>query len=222
MRNTKINLPKQRELIRRRGDWVVHYLGMKCPCSTNGDANRAQVSCPACGGTGWLYREPMEIRGVIVGIQGQKDLAETGIARPGDCVFIPDLTARQPGDYDLIKFTWAQGEPWEGELIRRGAGATDELYYEAAEILACVTVDVATGATASYKPDLDFTIDGRSITWLAGRPQPAAGNLYSVKYNAFFEWVCFVPPGIRFERGDYLGERVLLRRRHLVFPREVA
>ncbi|MHB1418286.1 MAG: hypothetical protein ACYCX4_01675 [Bacillota bacterium] len=214
--NTRLNTPKHNDFIRRRGEWVIWQPAVKCPCGSSPD--RANINCPVCGGLGVFHREGKEIRGLVTGVEQEKKLLEAGIAIPGDMIFSQEVGGVKLSDYDMIKLTWKDGIPFEGQIVSRATGsATDTLYYEAKDISQCLAINETTGEITDYILDTDFSVSGKTITWLTGGKKPANGAKYSIKYSAVFEWLVFLPPFPRVERGTDIGQKVLLRKRHIVF-----
>ncbi|KIL42067.1 hypothetical protein SD70_02470 [Gordoniibacillus kamchatkensis] len=223
-----LNISAQREFIMKHGEKVHYYTGMKCTCASSVqptgsnlyDPNRANVSCAACKGIGWVWLDGGKIIGVVENINQHKDLLNSGIAAPGDLVFSPDLRVTL-SDYDKIQLTWPQGIPFECELISRGSGASDSTLYGVMNVMQCIAVDPASGTVTAYNSGVDFVYDkntpANQITW-QGAHVPAAGVVYSLKYQALVDWIVFTPPQPRRERGTNLGQRVILRKRHIVFP----
>lgn len=70
-----------------------------------------------------------------------------------------------------------------------------------------------------YVEGEDFTIDERILTWVAGKKQPPAEGIYSIKYTAKFAWVAYNSQQDRADAEDDIGSRVFLRLRHLVMNR---
>ncbi len=139
-----------------------------------------------------------------------------GIVSLGDLVFSPQIGTTL-SDYDKVQLTWVEGIPYEGELLIRGTSATDTTLYgiEAVPLDGCITVDPTTGTVTKYTPGVDFTFSSNVITWATNAP--AAGSIYSLKYAALVDWIVLAPPQPRRERGTSLGQRVILRKKHIVF-----
>lgn len=224
---TGFNTAAMSDFIRRRGERLKYYSGLKCTCTSSilmtgtsyQDPSRANPNCMACKGLGWIWIEAGEILGLITSISQHKELLDAGIAAPGDLVLSPDLRYTL-SDYDMIKFRWPEGIPYEGELLTRGALTdTDNTMYGVMEVIQCIVVDPTTGNVKSYKPDVDFTYNkkepARAVTWI-GSNTPEEGTVYSLKYSALVEWICFAPPQPRRERGTNLGQKVIMRKKHLV------
>lgn len=218
--NSQLNTSLQNDLIRRHGEWLDYRMAMKCSCSVlptgayRPDANRANPNCKMCKGLGILWHPKKTILGVVMTITQQKDLLDAGIATPGDLILLPDLRYTV-SDYDKIVVEWKEGIPYEGELLTRsGTGSVDTVNYEIADVVSCVQVDPETGDMTTYTPDVDFTFSGRTITWIQNAP--AASSFYSIKYSAVVEWICFAPPQPRVERSTNLGQRVVMRKKHLI------
>ncbi len=220
--NSRFDTAAEMDFIRRHGEWVNYFIGLKCTNvliqtgSNLADANRANPSCPACHGLGWVWQEQPQIFGLVSGITQHKDLMMAGILAPGDLVFSPDLRYIL-SDYDKIQLSWPQGVPYEGELIFRGSGATDATMYGILEVVkdGCISVNPTTAVITNYILGTDFTVSGQTVTWL-GVNQPAAGAVYSLKYKALIDWIVLVPPEPRRERDTNLGQRVILRKKHVV------
>jgi hypothetical protein len=227
------------EFIQRRGDDVIHETGVSCPCRAsdpygstilqgNKPATQRRLDCSQCGGVGWLYRDAKILKGLVVGVEAGKNrqLLEMGYAVPGDCTFSPSLNADQLLDFDRITFLYSIPVN-DGQVILRNAAnlsdnamlqtgldvLEDRLWYEADCVFWCEDED-----GVLYTQDADFSIEGKTLTWNTRRP--ADGKFYTVKYNAFLEWIVYATPLTRFDRDRKLGQRVLLRKVHVAYQNE--
>jgi len=232
----------QEGLINNRGLQMLHEIGVACTCRVEDvyaglqdDAaqRRRDPFCDRCGNDGWLFRAPALLTGTITGIRFQKNIIDTGIAEPGDAVFSPQLSesdcssnmTRVIGANDKLTATWP--EPLnDGHVLIRGAGSLsrnegyrtslvdneDRLWYEPASAIWCEDE-----FDRVYKEGTDFELGpGRLIRWVGN--QPSVGTRFSIKYNAYFEWLVFRAPMERRDRdGKNLGELVYLRKRHIAF-----
>lgn len=199
-------------MVQQEGEIVRHSIGMKCWC--HGADGQPDPNCTDHENGGWVYVNERQIIGLVTAISYHKELMETGVFMPGDCVFSPlsdDLVA----EGDKITFTWplpfGQGDP-----LVRGTGAADTLYYEATKAIYCIDQD-----RVAYKEGRDFYFDGKQIVWAwDGKGEdgksPAAGKKYTVKYQGYLEWIAFVPPVTRISNGDDMGAKVMLRMKHMV------
>jgi hypothetical protein len=219
------NLAQQIDQIRQKGEWVNLFHGLKCPCSipqigvmSSPDPNRANPSCQACHGLGWVWIPAGQIQGLATNVSQHKELLQAGIATPGDMVFSPQI-GTVISDYDMIQLTWPDGIPFEGEAIKRSSGSTDTAFYSILSVPAgsCISVNPSTGVITQYQPGVDFSFVGNMITWGLSSNHPAAGSQYSIRYSALMDWICFVPPQPRRERGTDLGQYVVLRKKHAAF-----
>jgi len=126
----------------------------------------------------------------------------------------------------MITFTWSQPVP-DGQVLVRGAASTsdnlerktyledneDRLWYYAADSIWCEDEDGNV-----YEPGA-FILDGsKIIKWVGNSPRK--GKRYSIKYNAYLEWIVFQPPGMRRDRNRDLGARVLLKKSHTILTAE--
>ena len=85
----------------------------------------------------------------------------------------------------------------------------DRLWYHATSSIWCEDEEGNV-----YKSGGDFILDGsKVIKWQGSNPK--IGRKYTIKYNAYLEWVAFTPPDIRVDRNRDLGQRVILRKRHV-------
>lgn len=205
---------------RDHAETVQWYQAAQCPCmSGTGTDGQPNLNCAACGGLGYWYPNPAQTLAVILTeVKQAFQLTEEGWAMPGtDLIagFAP--AASLPAYGDLIWPTrWRQGEPFEGQRVVRGSGSTDALWYTATTVDYCATVDPTTGLATVYQPGVDFSVSGKTVTWLGTTNQPPAGSLYTIRYNAQFEWVVYQPPQVRLERATSLGPQAILRKRHVV------
>jgi len=161
------------------------------------------------------------VTGLVTSIRETKTQMEGGWMLPGDCILSVKPDVEVSGG-DLIIFTWAQPVP-DGQVVQRGAAVLndnavrkigleedeDRLWYNAVSSIHCEDED-----GNEYNSDADFVLDtSKIIKWLGDRP--AEGKNYTIKYNAYLEWIAFLPPEIRRDRGRDLGSRVGLRKRHI-------
>jgi hypothetical protein len=222
----QFSLPLQNDFVIRHGDKVAWRRANKCPCSSRNeaDANRARTNCPLCDGFGYMYDAPVLITGLVTGISFNKQLLDLGIVNPGDL-----LLGLAPGernlvtDFDIINLvSFGTGENYDGDTITRDPdGAPDELSYTPVNVLSCFSANGNDDGTdwtrTDYVQNVDFTLDGRDLTWLPGKG-PEKGSTFSIKYTARFDWEAYSSPSIRFEAGVNIGQRVLLRKRELPVP----
>lgn len=222
------------QLIVDRGDRVIHEKGISCPCRSqdaygstilreNKPSTQRKLDCQQCGGIGWLYRDAGLIKGLITSVESGRNrkLIEAGYAIPGDCVFSPSLKFGQVHDFDRITMLYA-APVGDGQVLLRNAArlaengllnlglsdAEDRLWYEADCVEWCEDEDGTV-----YTQSVDFRIDGKKIIWVGSKP--ADGKFYTIKYNAYLQWIIYATPLTRFDRDRKLGQRVLLRKVHV-------
>lgn len=232
----------QEGLVSNRGADMVHEIGVACPKCRTSDATASTIedgklstrspNCRNCGGDGMLFRSPLVVRGLAVGIRQQRNVHDIGEAQPGDMNF-----SIGPGFFDCgagsrrvsrdDKFTATWDQPLnEGQTIVRGAGKLadnprlvnnveedeDRLWYEPGQALWC---EDENGVV--YTQNTDFVLGpGRVIRWVGNKP--AIRTKYTLNYTAFLEWIVWQPPQERRDRDNRdLGPLVFLRRRHIAF-----
>lgn len=231
----------QRGLINDRGLEVIHEVGISCTCRVDdpyastlndGKDSRRDAFCERCGQDGFIYRSPRLITAMITGVKHQRNILDAGNYHPGDAQLstYPEDDGcgeanRRIGAFDKITATWPEPVD-DGHVIVRGAGANaalqgvntelesneDRLWYEPANSIWCEDEN-----DVVYEEDADFVLGpGKIIRWIGN--QPKEGIRYSIKYNAYFEWIVWQPPGERRDRNaDNLGELIYLRKRHVIF-----
>ena len=207
----------------RQGDTAYWYQAQICPCGSDpnapSDMSQSNISCQVCGGLGRFYpNAPTRIRGIVSNAIQDRQLLDTGFKLDAsDVVWSADPYSDGPlSAFDLLildgdPHTW----PFEGQVLVRGSGTTDMLFYNASELGDIYTVDPSTGTQTSYT-DAGATFSGKTINWSNATSQPSVGQFYSVKYRCQYEWVVYMPPMVRYEKTQSLGQKVVLRKRHIV------
>ncbi len=193
------------------------YKATACPCG-NSPTSPNSINCAACGGYGVLYPQPsLKVNVLVSGVDQNLDLMQYGLMEQGDMVVSPLPGSIHFEDFDLAILPFDAGIPTFSETFQRGAGPTDTATYRMINVDGAWTVDSVTGQSTMYRPGMDFSVNAKTLTWL-GPNQPAAGQLYSIRYSALFEWVAFNPPSPHYAFGQDLGQRVVLRKRHILLP----
>lgn len=234
--NVDWDFQKLEELIEARGEDVVAETAVACTCR-NGDqyastieqegkpASQRSLSCPQCYGDGFIYRNARIARGLVTSVNPGRDrrLLEIGYAVPGDAVFSPSLRAGLITDFDKITFQFS--EPLsEGQVIMRGAAHLEEnatfvtdlddnedrLWYEAGGSIWCEDSDGVV-----YTENVDYKFVAKKLVWIGNKPRD--GVLYTIKYLGYPEWICYATPMDRYDRNRNLGQRVLIRKKHVAF-----
>jgi hypothetical protein len=218
--NSGFSVAQQNRLFDSKGDYVTWFPGRKCSCTFDLDPNRPNPNCKACKGLGYVYLSSKKILGIVASVNSSKMLMDSGMVIPGDLVFSQQMMTPTPiTDNDMVRLTTGAW-PYEGELVVRDASTSDLLIYSAIKVIDVLQMDPITGTTTTYARTTDWThtTGSDTINWVTtGTPSsPAAGSTYSVKYDALFDWVCFTAPAQRFERGTPLGNRVFMRKKHIV------
>jgi hypothetical protein len=223
--NWSDNFRMQDGLISNRGQVLIHEIGISCTCRSGGIVKSTtsapnKFACSKCE-NGIMYRKPLQIMGLILGISTNRQLVETGFINPGDCVLSvsPNLKV-PPSDYDKITFTWAENIG-DGQVIVRGERHDaplaleeneDFLYYQGAEAIYCEDED-----GKEYFEGSDFYFEAKKIVW---NNPPELQKRYAIKYKAYLEWLISDSPMTRRDRDSDLGYRIVLRKKHLVNLRD--
>jgi len=232
--NIDWDFPKLQELIDARGDEVIVETGVACTCRRedvlasmvereNQPSSIRQLYCIKCQGDGYIYRNARCIKGLITSIEAgpARKLLESGYAVQGDAIFSPSLDIDPLSDFDKITFLH-DNTVGEGQVILRNAAnlgenatrttgvsrSEDRLWYQAACSYWC---EDENGVV--YSQDTDFILKDRLIRWIGNKP--ADGIFYTLKYSAYLEWIIYNTPLQRIDRDRSLGQRVLIRKKHV-------
>ena len=203
--------------VQEHGERVRYRQGMKCPCGLSEDPTRARPTCKVCQGRGFRYGPEKSMTALVTGIQTQKAWLATGMFLPSDLLIGFSPYERTPvSDWDIFRLPWSTGLAYEGDLRVRNPDPEepDFLSYEVQAVHGCFAIDPQDQVVAEYVLGTDFTITGRSLTWLPSKgPEPR--QKYSLKYHAIFDWVAFVSPMQRFDAHTDIGPRAMLRKYHM-------
>lgn len=226
------------EFVHDRGDTVIWETAIACASCRKGDPTSAfnernptevtnirDFNCSSCHGDGFLYRNAQQVVGLLTQVNsGQRQLIDSGLVFPGDCVFSPALDS--PNLEDMDKVTLCITDVLnEGQVIQRNAAklsyaafkpgtltaAEDRLWYAGD---GCV-VWCEDQNNVVYDVGVDFVVDDNVVRWL-GR-KPADGVFYTIKYHYYPEWIVYASPLQRVDRGRDLKQRVVLRKKHVAF-----
>jgi hypothetical protein len=224
------------ELIEARGERVTIETSVACTCR-NGDlyaslilkdgkpANQRILDCPTCMGDSFLYRNARQISGLVTSLDPgrNRQLIEMGYAIPGDVVFSPSLRAGVVTDFDKVTFCFTSPVT-DGQVIMRGSHTLennaeyvtdletneDRLWYRPGCSIWCEDRDGVV-----YSQGADFVFEGKKLQWVGNMPD--IGTLFTIKYTGYVEWVAYSTPFQRMDRDRSLGQRVMLRKKHITF-----
>lgn len=204
------------EVTRTYGDWVTWERGLPCACRAAGPL-RMSAGCSRCDGNGFVWIDRQKLKGIVMPAHTDRRFSTMGWLNPGDLIFSTDVHHRI---HDFDRITLTTPLTTEPEVITRGqahrdgvlglAPTEDRLAYQAVTPGVCF---------AHEHPDHRFhhgdayVFVGKTIRWL--KPPPD-GTVYVIEYEALTEWVAFSSPLETIDRGKSLGQRVVLRKRHLV------
>jgi hypothetical protein len=224
------------DLIQSRGDEVILETGVACTCRRedatagllsreNAPATLREIHCQRCTGEGFLYRNARVIKGLVTSIQSapNRRLLEGGYGTVGDAVFSPSIIEAPLGDSDKITFLHASLVN-DGQVIMRNAAnygdnkskplgvtnAEDRLWYNAECAIWC---EDQKGVV--YEQGTDFLLVDHTIKWIGNTPRD--GLFYTLKYRAYLEWIVYNTPLFRIDGGNQLGQKVLIRKKHVAY-----
>lgn len=146
----------------------------------------ADVTCPVCGGTGYLWSAPQAVTVGITAMRSEREYAAPSEWEQGDVIATigSDSPAYAAGPFDRFRLTQAALR-FNHILVR---GVNDTLKYRAPVSLIEVWAIVG-GAKTVLTAGTDFNLVGNTIVWVSGTV--AAGQQYSVTYTARPEYFVF-------------------------------
>jgi hypothetical protein len=229
------NFDLQRQLFEDRQDIVIHEIGLSCHNCRNNDPYASTIeidgrpniikslACEVCSGNGYIYRNAKAVQGLVTSVHNQnnKDITDLGYATPGDAVFSPNFEAGSIGEQDRITFT--NPTSVDSQLIVRGAATMHENHELKTDLLmnedrlwylpeSAVWCEDSNGVV--YYQGSDFTFLNNKIVWTQG---PENGTIYTIKYRNYPEWVVYSGIMERYDRARNLGQKVLLKKKHVHF-----
>ena len=225
-----------------RADQVLHELAIACACQKEDtfasqievDGRLARVrslDCPSCSGDGFIYREPLLVKGLLTSVMpANRTLEEYGYNNAGEATFSPDFHSRIISDFDRITLL-SESTLNEGQILIRGAAHIgqnkvqkntrtdlaeneDRLWYLATTTIWCEDIN-----GVIYTQGTDYTFDGKRIVWTNG---PDVGTAYTVKYCGYLEYVAYTGPMQRFDQGRSLLQKVSLKKKHVHLLQDLA
>ena len=220
--NSSLDVFADQSFFLEHGDRAYWYQAQMCPCGTDpnavSDMSQANNSCQVCGGLGVFYpNAPTVIRGTVSNAVEDRTILNTGFQlNASDLIWSSSPWSQGPlSPFDgLILISPQSAWPFDGQTVVRGSGNTDVLFYTPAGIDAVYTVDSSTGAYTAYT---GATVSGKSIDWSTAPTAPPTGTQYSVRARVQYEWYVYTPPMVRYENTQSLGQKVVLRKRHIVY-----
>ena len=144
--------------IQQKGYRIIWEQGMFCSCLTR-ESGQPNYNCPSCGGKGYVYFNPKEIRAVVTSISGYKEQTQIGLNEMGTAYLTP-RSSDKIGFRD--RFTFLDFTIKYSEVIRHSGTGRDKLGYPAKSVLMVRVLN------QEYVQGTDFTIsdDGWYIEWI--------------------------------------------------------
>jgi len=168
-----------------RGSAATWERAKLCPCRTKRTGG-SNVACVVCGGEGYTWEPPIDTVVGVSGMNGTRQFAMFAEWEKGDavCTIPSDSAAYGAGEYDRITLTQASYR-WTNLLTR---GSADTLKYRQVEKIVQVWAVIG-AAEVTFTPDVDYRLDGHTVTWLTGTLP--VGTQYAVMYVARPEYFVF-------------------------------
>jgi hypothetical protein len=176
-------------LVQQKGYKAIWEKGMFCPCYAL-ESGQPDYSCSECGGKGYVYFDPQEIRVLVTSISGRKEQEHIGLNELGTAYMTP-TSKDQVGFRD--RFTFPDFRMKFSQLVTN-VGTTDTMRYNVKEMIA------VRSKTTVFKVGVDYRIVGdRGLEWIY--PAVSEGQQYSVLYMTTPVYIAINP--IHELRGTY-------------------
>lgn len=166
-------------LIRNRGEDMLWLRAEPCVCLDPADPTAGEHrGCSLCE-YGYVYEDPVLIRGVVV--QQQRDYfhVDLGFLPRGEVILI--TSANVPIDmWDKVVLTQRAFE--KKERVRRGEEGSDPLLSP----YSCDVIQVSDDTTVYTADDYEFDADKGVITWKGNRPATDATYIVHYRYHPVY------------------------------------
>lgn len=170
-----------KQLIKEKGFNVLHQKSMICSCFN--ENHEINPTCIYCNGTGWRYLDAVKIKGIITGIQNEKNLLIQGIDNLG-IAFITAMPEVHLSYRDRITLTDAI--MIDSEFIQ------DSVQLQKLRN-PIINIENVSYLGTEYTEDTDFTIIDSKLNWLDSDDFPTK---YSVRYTTNPSWLILDFPNI--------------------------
>lgn len=198
-------LQKQADFIAGHGQQCVIFPVLQCPCLT--PERQFSPLCPGCHGTGRYYPpgSAYAVRLLLVAEDSQRTFEDPGSWTAGT------IRATVPVGVHLC-------ERDKVRLLDIKATYTDEVLTkdidDTLRFGAGVTLLLVADLSQTYRFQTDYILTApNTVTWVAGGHSPAFGAQYSVKYEAFPEYLVVNDnPRLRVEHSIPQSSEVVLMR----------
>lgn len=161
-----------------KGYFVIHEKAIMCPCgSTPGHFN---PGCPACGGNGYFFVDPVKTRALITGVNVDTKYKEWTIDRAGTISVTIQDEGPKLSFYDRITFTEKFGFYSENYLVNEKSFVW--LTFEPIEILGVYFYNIETNQP-ELLPNTAYSVNESNNYVLEIVDKSLSGKIISVYYK---------------------------------------
>lgn len=207
----RLHVPKQDEIIARRGSLVLVFPVLQCPCLLTD--RQFDPICPTCQGTGRFYPPGTQYTTTLLlhHESSARTYAEAGTWIDG-MIQASVLSTVRLSERDLVRWLDIK-DVLNDEVLTRGLD--EQLRFSAG-----VELLVVADRQRTYRPDIDYRLTlPNSVTWVPGGQSPPLAAQYSVKYQAFADYlVVDDSPRLRVEHRTPQSQEVILLRADKLGP----
>ncbi|HUM43913.1 MAG TPA: hypothetical protein PKI14_13290 [Fervidobacterium sp.] len=207
------DLEKFDQFVEQHGVPMIWEKAIICPCAN--DVGIPNPHCPYCYGRGLTYLEPQESLALFTSMEGFPSFAEPGLWIFGVAT-VSTLSSIKLSTRDRIiitdfETTYIESYSKDGDTI------TVNFPIHEVEYLYYIDAD---GKLTAGDPEVDYTFEDRTITWLT--PTIPAGGTVSIRYKSFLQYLVMTmlheARGIKNSSGEVikLPNQYLVRREDLL------
>jgi len=207
------DLEKFDQFVEQHGVPITWEKAIICPCAN--EVGIPNPHCPYCYGRGLTYLDPQENLALFTSMEGFPSFAEPGLWIFGvanvSTLSTIKLSTRDRIIINDFETTYIESYPKEGDTI------TVNFPIHEIEYLYYIDAD---GKLTACDPELDYTFEDHTITWLT--TNIPAGNTVSIRYKSFLQYLVMTmlheARGIKNSSGEVikLPNQYLVRREDLL------
>lgn len=171
-------------LLQQKGYNLTWEKSTLCPCvDVNG---KSEVTCSLCGGKSFFYFDPIEIKGLITGLNVLKGFADVG--EHGDWI-LGKASLTVPSEHRIAFRDRVTNKDslleYSQLIVHEGLPSTkDTLRYPA------LAVRILRTKTKQFVEDVDFRIAGDGkIEWISTGTRPKRDEVYTILYTCHPVWI---------------------------------
>jgi hypothetical protein len=216
--STHFHLERQVAMIEQHGSQTTVFPCLQCPCLTL--QGHPDPNCFACAGVGRFYPPDTSFHTMMLLTweRSQRTFQETGYWLSGRvrASLLPGIHVAEGDKVRVLSIK----DTFSDEVLTRHK--VEDATKETLRFSAGVELLLVADRVTKYTPDVDYTLTPPNIiTWVPGGHAPLVGAKYTVRYNAYPEFLSLPDtPKLRVEHQRPQSQFVMLRRLDKLTPED--